>query len=417
MKYRFLDTIKDSIAICANLAVVITLLYVALGTTGVAPSALKTCTLVLFCFLLYVQRVYIDKLPLFLLCHIVTYVLAFLACKGSVKETVIYALVFFIIFTVSFAQRIGSETPGRDIVNPFLAGGIMLGAFILLEYLHHDDIIKLLPKYEVCYGALFLINYYMQNFLWNDSMNRKFMANVPTGRLFKTGAPYAFGIGAFYALLSGLMVNFEKIQRIAEWIKNLIRNFLIWIFSKIPKDLGEYEGDNSAKETISPESLIDMDPTVGETPVIWIILQKIFEYITAIIVITGVIVLLVYAVVTIIKRFHGADKRKTFVETDYVEEKEKISRNTERASEGIKLPFFRKPSEKIRRLYVAIALRNKEIIERPGYVTPRDMAECFPDEKKPAAYKFMMLYEKARFSPREVTSQDAKEAKVYADLL
>lgn len=416
MKYRFLDTIKDMTALCANLAVMITFLYLCLGTTKMTPDGLKTFVICAFCLILYVQRKFVDKLPLFLLGHILATFLAFLACKGTTKESVIYFIFLFMLAILSFAQRVGSEEPGRSIINPFFSVGLMLVTYFILDYLHEEEILMLLPKYEIAYGMFFLVDFYMQNFVWNDVMNRKFMENVPTARLFKTGAPYVCGVGLFYGLVCVFGINIEKVRTFAAIIRSLIKKFMIWFFSHFKPITETYEGE-AAESIIEPEVFMMGDEVVKETSRIWILLQRILEYVVAIIVITGAIILIVYFVITIIKRFHGTDKRKTLVETDYVEEKERIEKKQTFENDGFKIPFFMKPSEKIRRLYVNLALRNKEIIKNPEYVTPREMAECFDASKMEAALGFMLVYEKARYTPREVTSKDYKEAKSYADCL
>ncbi len=417
MKYRFLDPVKDLISVILNYLVTASVWVMLLGIIKIPVNIYKLLLGLLIGVCLYIIRTYINRLIFYLTAHLITGVLFITLLKGTVYETAVNTIVILFMVTVSFLKRVKTSDSSEKPIHPGGASGIMLVCFIVLNYLKETEVLKLMPKFTLLFAALYLVYIYLRQYLWFDFMNRKVITKMPTRDLVKADAPYVGLLTVFYIITCLLCLDEALIQRLSDWIHEKIKAFMIWLLSLIPK--GEVTAPMQENNIMlqNPMEGLGIIEEVKEPSILAKILEKVVIYVAIIIAVAGVISILVFIVYTIIKRFKGVDNEKLpDAELDYTEEKEKLDRRNKekgRAKRGL----ITTPSEKIRRLYFEIVRHKNKTCEKPEKVTAREFMMLLNAEDEESAFSFAKIYEKARYSPLEISKEDVKTAKRLYDIL
>jgi len=414
MKYRFLSLIKDFLSMVMNYVMIMCLYYGMAGACNVNLSPAISVGFIIVPAFYYLVRKYINNIVLFTFLHLFTALGLIWIFKAGVRETVV--LIFLVMFLTvsSFVCRLNREEPGEKIFHPIASLFMAIAPMILLSYVHKEEYLRLIPRFSLVYITLYILHLYITKFIWFDFINRKIITNMPTKNILKAGAPYVCGLAGFYALVTVICVNESLVNRLSQYIKSKFLAFLKWLFM-----LMQSEGEEEIAEEITentPPDLLDMTGVFeepAEPSAFWQLLEKIFMYVAIVVAVTAVVYVIGLIIYSIVKRFKGIDTSESVELTeDYVEEREKVSTGTkEKAS---RKHLFKTPSEKVRALYVKIVLKNSALTSVPEKLTAREFAGLFEEDKKESALSFAHIYEKARYSPKMVTKQDALDAKMFA---
>lgn len=413
MKYRFLSLSKDLISMVMNYVVNLSILMAMAGAMSVEFTPLTLASLFLIPVIYYIVRKYVNNIALFTLIHIVTAAATIFSLKSDVKAAVIVGIIVVIFSVFSFVMRTKASEPGEKAYHPLAAALIMFTAILVLNYVGNETYGKVIPKFVLIYTTLYFCLLYIKRFIWFDFINRKVITHMPTKNLVKASAPYVAGLSVSYLIVGLVSLNEELIQSLSDWLKNLFNRFMIWLLSHAPEAAEEVkEVEEMPAQSNVMEEFGELSET-SEPSWLLLLIEKILVYVTVVAAVLGLLFLIGFAIVKIIKHFKGIDKSaSTELTEDYVEEREKVSEKVKVKKE--RPHIFKRPDESIRALFIKIAEKNKDITDRPEIFTARNFAEQFPDEKKENALGFAYIYEKARYSPDSCTKEDLKQAREYA---
>ena len=411
MSLKILNTSKNLLAEIINYIVIISLLIMLWTTRGMESSIPTLILLITVPLLLYVVRVRVNKLPVFLLCHIAIPAAGVFVFAHTSEGRVILAVISLIFTVISIVIRFKTSEPGETPAHPFFAGVIYAFSLIVMKYME-DDRSNLIPWFVLLYAALYLIFMYLQHFLWFDFINRKTITNMPTGTTFKAGSPYVIGVSAFYFVAALLCLNKTLIQRLADGIYNLFVRFIKWLTSLIPAAEVVEEVEETPYESVDMTEVLEKLPSSSSGPSkLAEALEKVVIYM-AIIIATAVVIYLIFALILkIVRSFKARDNGPEVEENENYEEIRERIKRTETKKQKEKRPALGSPRERIRRLYIKLVRKNEKLSENPEFFTAREFAELFPDDVREHALSFAKIYEKARYSEGACTASDVSEAK------
>lgn len=417
MKYRFLSLIEDMLITVLNFVVVVSIWATLLWSLNQETDYVKMCLFILVPFAYYAVRKYVKHIALFTLIHLsVVFLFAWLV-KEDMFQKVIDIIVLFGLSLHSFIIRLHRSEPGEKAMKPIAAGAFLILEMFLLSYLGLTDKVPGLFKLAVLFAVIFFPVYYIRKFTLADFYNKKIVEDVPTGKIFKTGAPYVGVLVVSYAVISLVCINEAIVNSAKNFLKKVIGNILYYVIRFIMLFSGKNDEPLEEVEALTPgeNPLLSMLEEGHEPSKIVLIIEQIFMYAVLAFVVGALMFSLAKFVLELIRRFKGIDNRK-FVDfsKDYKEEREIIKKDKKRNVKGERLSGY---SGKIRKQFIKLVSKMPGEVEEYKRLTVRDFARLFDSSKQEDAYSFALLYEKARYSNKTVTKADVTMAKSLVEKL
>jgi len=185
----------------------------------------------------------------------------------------------------------------------------------------------------------------------------------------------------------------------------VIRFLVSGISGKEPEEI-----EPSVMES-APQDMGGMFAEEGKTALIWIILEKILMAAIGVLMIGLVVLGIVMGFRYLWKYFHAGSKKEDEVLQSGIDIRETciIEKKQKEASDWLS---FLKPREKVRKIYRKQILKHKkEII---GENSPENLEYMTAEEccEKISSEDLKLIYEKARYSSEEITSEDVKRIKL-----
>lgn len=360
-------------------------------------------------YLFFLVRKFTNHFLIFVLAHgIAAAGFIWIPYKDIIEQIAVY--VFVAIYLIwSFCIRLKSENRQDPAMGPALATGLPAGLFLLQTLLGYREWQGYYMFALILYWCLNYLQMYLERYEYFLVVNDSSTTNIPQRAIFWSGLELA---GIFTAAVTVLLMILSGIGSdisILGKIKWLLATFINWA-------VGDAGRTPPAPE--APEESVNTTPDSPSMPfestgpaLFWVILQKI----TIVAVVLGSIVLVGYAVykaVTYLKnRFRIKLTRiQEAEEADVKDFREKVQIERIQKEKGSVFSFFQ-PRDRIRRIY------KKEIWAMRWKITREDASEVLKKMtarecgEKAERKELAQIYEKARYSQYECTSEDIREAK------
>lgn len=410
MKQKYIDLGKALIIIVMN-----HMLFIAIATTMMGmfqretPQTHVWVLLGLVPVLLYFVRVHIGNFLLFFGIHfLVVGVMLFMPVDGLVKVLLVVLTAGYSVWSIKVRYK--SKDNNEDFMIPlFMIPAIAALSMVYTVYTPHEWEALYLTL-ALIYMGLYFIYYFLNKFQYFMQVNESSAANIPEKEIFSSGMKQTCIFAGAGLLLLVLTANVGWVSFLTSWLGVKIKELLRKFFSG-------FELPDIAYDPTDPWTQMG-DPTAGmpatyEKSAIWLIIEKALLALIGIVLVCMLILLIMTGIRTLWRVFHTTRSPKERVLHGTRDIREVLAVETRKKREtagGNKLGFLNN-RDKVRRFYRKQVLKNKADIigerdkEELAHYTARECCEKF------AADDLQIVYEKARYSLDEITSEDVKFAK------
>lgn len=405
---KFIETMQDLLIILMNHLALIGFAMTVMGLFGQEQHYIWLWgILVAVPMVLYYVRVKIKNFLLFFALHLILPVIALMVPVWILPKIIL--LVIVLIYVVwSVYIRLRSKTMGEGVLKPLLVISV-LGALTLVENLNNK------MSWEWIYIALamvYLAGYFIYNFINQYlrflTVNESSAANIPEREIFSSGMKqtFLFMLGSVVVLF--LTANVGWLAYIMSWLGRGLLAVIRFLVSGISGEEPE-EIEPSVMES-APQDMGGMFAEEEKTALIWIILEKFLMIAIGVFFIGLVVFGIVMGFRYLWKYFHAGSKEENEELQTGIDIRETctIEKNKKEASDWF---AFLKPREKVRKIYRKHVLKHKKEIvgddspENLGYMTAGECCDKISSED------LKLIYEKARYSPEEISSEDVRRIK------
>lgn len=426
-----LKTIRDILDMILNFLLVLCV-EVVIG----AVAGLDTIPVYLLClpaaapFLFYAARKWVGNLPLFLGIHAAVVGLLFYLggfFPAPILWKIVYTAIGLIYAVYSIYVRV---TPNRIVPGKKSVLGaaiVTIATFFFCDYVNSETGCVRVLWILFIWILGYLLEKYLENFLFYVSMNRKSAGVMPEKSIFQSGAAIVGAYSGICVLLLILCSRTPLLSRLSEmvrWIGIRILRLFFGFLSLFGRESGETI-QKAEEEVQQMEPMIEMGE-IGEPSVLAEILNQVFITAASLAIIAGIVLFVVWLVRFLIRGFYGRKREKReIVREDFTEEEERLE--IFKKQRTVKLPFIGgTPAQRVRRIFKKTVLEvwQKEEENNPAAIcakTAREltagpkkrglMAGMEEEQEKPEAWdKLVSLYERARYTAEELTREDVKEA-------
>lgn len=426
-----LKTIRDILDMILNFLLVLCV-EVVIG----AVAGLDTIPVYLLClpaaapFLFYAARKWVGNLPLFLGIHAAVVGLLFYLggfFPAPILWKIVYTAIGLIYAVYSIYVRV---TPNRIVPGKKSVLGaaiVTIATFFFCDYVNSETGCVRVLWILFIWILGYLLEKYLENFLFYVSMNRKSAGVMPEKSIFQSGAAMVgaySGICVLFLILCSRTPLLSRLSEMVRWIGIRILRLFFGFLSLFGRESGETI-QKAEEEVQQMEPMMEMGE-IGEPSVLAEILNQVFITAASLAIIAGIVLFVVWLVRFLIRGFYGRKREKReIVREDFTEEEERLE--IFKKQRTVKLPFIGgTPAQRVRRIFKKTVLEvwQKEEEDNPAAIcakTAREltagpkkrglMAGMEEGQEKPEAWdKLVSLYERARYTAEELTREDVKEA-------
>lgn len=417
MNNKWIGYVQDFLVMVMNHLI---LLVVAIGIVGLfketSPHLVSLTAMIIYPAGYYVARARVRHFVPFLLIHLLTPALVLLLPTGWLLKGLMVGMSFlYAVISMRIRYR---ENPAQDEFLSPLGVVVVIGALTLLENLYTKNGWEMYYlTIAILYFGLYFINYYLSQYLFLRTVNKSSTGVIPERAIFSSGVRQTmmFSLGSMAILF--LMANIEWVAYLWSWIWKGIKALLRVLISLLP---GEEAPEETEEEAV-PEQGDSIVPDLGDEAgnelleMIW----KVLEQIAIVVVVVAAVALAVILTIRIFKYlrscFYRRRERQVIELEGGVDIRESCDIEKEEKAATGWFGFFN-PRERIRRIFRKKVLKNKANIvgERSAgvleYMTAKECCSKLPEEKD-ASEVLKEMYEKARYSPEEVTTEDVRRLK------
>ncbi len=374
------------------------------------------CISIIICIVIidYISRLKIKNLIVFFIIHFGLIAISVII-PAAVMDKVILGFISaaFLLMAFNFWKTDANERSHIAIDIPF--GGIV--AFIIV-YFHSTFFSSDIAAYSYAGGIAFFLLYFIREYL------EKFISYSMSSENFSKELKHTFNTN--FSLIALFNVAIVLIIMTANMFFsnssfNVVGKFFKWIASKFFSCFEHFHADGGASEQVTTEIPLQNN-SAGETLVahsssndsgIGTLIFNVFQIVLFIALIAGILFIIYSFIKQYMHRNNKTDDEVKNTEEDVIN-KVKITKETNADSHK---SFFASNKDKIRKIFAnkvnASTKKNNRIIIRKSY-TPDQINNTLTKENAISKEDMDMLtkiYEKARYSDKEITKEDVEKAK------
>ena len=369
----------------------------------------------------YFLREVSERLPVFLMLHVLPVAGIIFFYENSLFPKVIMAGMVSIFMLLSISKRVKGQKRGMEATHPAAAVGVFFALYILDGTLGQGQNTAFLLEQTIFFLAGYLIYYFLRQFLYYVDMNTRSSGSMAADHIFYPALGVAGGFTAVAAVMAFICSDRALMEKFSEGLRQLFVRFLTFLISLLPKQEIEQEIPTLSQEAM--ENILDM---AGE-PVKKSLLLKVLDFLftaSAFCIIAGFSIFTAVALVRLLQSGFGRKRKGRAMKGEpYTEQAERILPRERRAKGGgvwdrMKGPFS--PEEKIRRIYRktltegAPAWMGEKKTDILKYATARECCGALFPDRASQADDFAQLYEKARYGRGLCTGEDVRQAKALS---
>ena len=407
MKRKWIETGQDLLIIFINHLILIAFAMTAMGLFRQDEHKVWLWSVLLIIPLIfYVARIKLRNFFLFFALHVAVPVgIIFLPIHILLKLLMVFISMVYFIWSIRI--RMQERGYGEGVVAPIFMTGA-LGVMLLIETSYSQKgwegiYIAMAIIYAAGYCMYMFTSQYLRFLIVNESS----AANIPESEIFHKGFRQTFMYMAGVVTLLVLTANVAWLSYIVSWLGDILLKVARFLFSGAGRTEEEMP-ITMPVEQIPPD--MGMLGEAGEPALIWVILEKLVMIAGALFMVGLIVFGIVKGFQYLWKGFHkdaAKDEKKITTGID-IREACTIEKTKK---EGNNWFSFLNNREKIRKIYRKQVLKNKTAIigdlntEDLGYMTAKECCDRF------SAEQLKKMYEKARYSEAEITSEDVRAAK------
>lgn len=412
---KYLQTAVGFLASQLNyIPILLVILTVYLGILKLQPNMGKFLLLGLLPFGFYLIRAYANHMVVFFGLHFVWAALPYFLAE-NVTEKAFYLLMSIVFFAISVYFRVAKHQK-EDLIL-FAAMTCILAVIAYFSAVsgqveNGDEIIVTLA---IVYIIFYMLYQYIKGYLSYIENNEVSNQNIPKAHIFKTSFSTLIGFLTLFVGFALLLVKGNFLADLIYKIGDLLKRFLIWLLSHAPEAMeqGTPEEESGAVETMY-EMGENVEPVYELPPEIVELIDNIVT-IGAYVICGVFIIIITYALFrTIIAAFRI---KREGNEEEIVLVKEKVTRLERKAKPKKEKEKVFRADKKIRKMYEDLIVKKtvagrtdkkerQAILKKLHYQTPKE--QC----RDVGGREFIRsLYEKARYSSKEISKEEVKQMK------
>ena len=354
-------------------------------------------------------RMNIRKIALYYGIHALVLVGGFLLpIDPVVKGVAIAILLFYLIWYLRIKML--SHT-GEEVLIPAPLVVVLIAVLeIVLKVQDESNRGLYCLVIALSYLVVYFVYYYLRQYIGFMELNEKCASNIPERDIFRSGIKK---IGMFCCgciILFSLTANLNWLSKLLSVIGNgLIRILRLFVTGTEPPPEEETTTEIPPEQTIETEEPITVEPLLPEH--IRDIIEK-REEIFATIFVIAVICFLLFQIYKYLKNhFMNYNKKEVHEVSDFYEDLRENCNIEERKKRTTSLLRFLDARERIRKTYRKRILKDKKILigdrsqEQLSFLTAKECCDKLSEQN------LKTVYEKARYSKDNITSEDIKAIK------
>ncbi len=378
-------------------------------THSYKPVIWKWAVLSLIPIVLFLIRRYTDYFLLFIAGHIVpVLILGVIPYADPIEKIVFYIFVIgYIIY--SFYLRVGTKERLSGVISPPVSVGIAVVCLCFQNYRGIAEWDKYYIASVVVYLCLYYIRLYLEQYQYFLRVNESSTGHIPEKEIFRSGMSLVtvFSVGGAVLLL--LTSNIGWVGQITAILKSIL-GWIIGLLFRGPDEIPQEEIQK--QETISIDQKLQMFPMDdAESSLIMLILEKIL-IIAMVLAFVALFVWLVYSLFKFL--YHRFNSRLLLTEDEAVGDIKDVREKcgVDRVSRD-KSYFFSLLStkERIRRIYKKEVWAGRWKLVKDGSPSLLKLLTARESGDGLARKGLAEVYEKARYSGEDCTSEDIRSAK------
>lgn len=355
-------------------------------------------------FGMYLIRAYVEELWLSVMMHLAGVAVMLLVPFGNVSHSIIMGVCAVAYFIFSVRKHILHSI--GDIAFPvYVTAGINFILLLILDYYECTEYTELFCMITVILAIVYFVQLYIFRFIIFRKMNSGSSGYFPVGDIFRSGLCMLAVFTGFLLLVLILSLQQEWTTAVFDFLRDALAIVMGIILS--PFRLFKGESEEAAEEIRRPVAQEQAMPAVEEDSII----SLIANYVITIAVLTVLAVIIIKGIIRLI-RWIKANHRLGSKDNDgqITDVREKIVRHQKNAQRKDSLTGFA-PEVRVRKIFrkKVLANRRKIIADLPDrYLGHHTSADCESRLETPGMAE---LYDKARYSDKQVTKDDVKNMK------
>jgi len=415
MRYKLIEEGQTMLVIILNHLPVIGLGMTGMGLFHQTNHYLWLWSIMLVVpVVLYLARLKMRNFFLFFASHLAAVVVVFFIPTGLLPKLIMLTMtVMYVVWSISI--RLKSKKMGGEILLPLFVIGVLV-AMTLVENLYSKMGWELVYiGLAIIYIAGYFIYCFIKQYLHFLTVNESSAANIPEREIFASGMRQTtlFMAGSIAVLL--LTANISWVSYVMSWLGKGLFAVLRFLFSGI--SIEETEELEPLVQQSMPEVDMSMLEEARDPAFFWVILEKIALTGTVVLLLGSVVIGIVMFFRYLWMNFRDRTKGESEVLQTGIDIREAcaIAKNKNEVSNWF---VFLNPREKVRKIYRKQVLKHKaEIIgaynsENLEHMTARECCEKMSHDDRISVANLKLIYEKARYSAEEITTEDIKRIKV-----
>lgn len=385
------------------------------GVLKQEPIMWKYIVLAVIPYGFYLIRAYIKQIIVFFVLHICWAALPQFLAQNTV-EFVFFILLGMVFFAVSVYFKVAREQIEDGILFPAMTCIISIIAYFITHSRAGEKRAGTIALIAIIYIIYYITHQYISGYVDYIKNNEVSNQNIPKQHIFKTSLSALVGFLTLFAGFAVLLAKANLLSDLIQNVGNLIKRFIMWLLSFAP------EGMEQGEKVKDPEEYVDVmeglneraEPMFELPPEIAELIDRIVT-IGAYVILGTFIIIITYAIFRVIVEAFKVKREENEEEVVLVKEKvTKLKHKNDVVKE--KENRFSK-DKKIRKMYEDLvwktALKHKRnsgdnttLINNLKHQTPKQQCHNL---RSPEIIRRM--YEKARYSNREITKDDVRQMK------
>lgn len=378
------------------------------------PALWKYAVLSVFPFVFYLIRRYVKSLVLFFVLHIGWAVVP-IFFAGNTAEWIIFILYSAVFFAVSVYFKMTRPTPEDGVLFVAMTAILAVVAYFSAMSGGGEKAAGIIAVLAVVYVIYFMTFEYLTGYINYIKNNEVSNQSIPKQHIFKTSVSALVGFLTLFLGFAILLIKKNYLANLVYKIRELIERFLRWLFSFAPEPM---EQGTAVEETEAIEQMHEMGENVEQVyhlpPEIAELIDRIVT-IGAYVIAGATVIFVTYGIFRAIVEVFKIKRDDN--EEEVVLVKEKVVRIKNRKAEKAVREKQSSKEKKIRKMYEDLVWK-KNIGPKPDKAEKENVMNRLKHQTPKQQCRYMdsgeairKMYEKARYSGREVTGNDVKAMK------
>ena len=407
---KSLELIKGFLATQLNYIPALCVVFaIYFGILKAEPALWKFALLAVVPFGFYLIRRFVKNIILFFALHLTWAVCTFFLAK-DIAESVIFILLGVIFFAVSVYFKMTAHTPEDGVLFVAMTAILAIAAYFIALSGSGEKAAGYIAILAIIYVVYFMTHEYIAGYINYIKNNEVSNQSIPKQHIFKTSASTLVGFVTLFVGFALLLVKANWLSGFIGKIGNLIKRFIIWLLSFAPEAM---EQGTPQKESEAIEQMYEMGENVEP---VYHLPPEIIELIDRIVTIGAYVIFGTFVIIITYALFRAVIAAFKVKRDDNEEEvvlvKEKVTKIKQARPEKKNRESQLSKNKKIRKMYEELVWKKnlgpkadkeekKIVANRLKYQNPQEQCRYLVSGEA-----IRKMYEKARYSDKEITKND-----------